>query len=74
MKAFYDVRKEEDKEGMFEYGYVLKRFPDEPITVCVKKSVEEQNNRSVFGTWMKKITNPVDTSDLKNPVSVFLIF
>ena len=32
LKAFYDVRKEEDKSKAFEYGYVLKQFPDEQIT------------------------------------------
>jgi hypothetical protein len=30
MKAFYDVRS--NKEGVFEYGYVLKAFPDEVNT------------------------------------------
>ena len=33
LKAFYDVRKEADKASTFEYGYVLKAFPDEPIKV-----------------------------------------
>lgn len=33
LKAFYDVRKEADKASTFEYGYVLKAFPDEPIQV-----------------------------------------
>jgi len=67
LKAFYDVRKDEDKESTFEYGYVLKNFPDEEITVAIKKTVEEQNARNPFLSWMSKITNPVDTSDLKNP-------
>ena len=67
LKAFYDVRKEEDKSSTFEYGYCLKNFPDEEIRTAVKKTVEEQNARNPFLSWMSKITNPVDTSDLKNP-------
>ena len=34
LKAFYDVRKEADKANTFDYGFVLKAFPDEPIKVC----------------------------------------
>mmetsp|Transcript_32817 Transcript_32817/g.47375 ORF Transcript_32817/g.47375 Transcript_32817/m.47375 type:complete len:212 (-) Transcript_32817:193-828(-) len=62
LKAFYDVRK--DKDGIFEYGYCLKAFPDEPIRVIEKEVVEEKN---FFTSWLGKITNPIDTTDLKNP-------
>lgn len=42
LKAFYDVRK--DKEGIFEYGYCLKAFPDEPIRTLQKEVVAEGGN------------------------------
>merc|ERR1711907_730446 len=62
-----DAIYEEEQGTTFEYGYVLKNFPDEEIKVAVKKTVEEQNARNPFLSWMSKITNPVDTSELKNP-------
>jgi len=63
MKAFYDVRSE--KDGMFEYGYVLKAFPDEEIKIAMKVSAEELNKRNFFSTWLGKVTNPLDTSELR---------
>lgn len=63
LKAFADVRGE--SIGMFEYGYCLKAFPDEQITVIKKITAEEQNN-NFWSNWLGKITNPIDTSELKN--------
>jgi len=81
LKAFYDVRKE--KSGIFEYGYCLKAFPDEPIRVIEKEVIEEKNfftnwynifltvilyyTLYIFSFRLGKITNPIDTTDLKNP-------
>ena len=46
LKAFYDVRV--DKEGIFEYGYCLKAFPDEPIIVIKK---DEEQSKNFFTNW-----------------------
>jgi hypothetical protein len=62
LKAFYDVRAE--KDGVFEYGSCLKAFPDEEIKVLTKEVPKESGN--FFSTWLGKITNPLDTEDLKN--------
>eukprot|EP01041_Mallomonas_annulata_P014903 gene14903-31643_t len=62
LKAFYDVRAEADKSSTFEYGYVLKAFPDEPIKLAVRQNVEENSN--FFKNWIGKLTNPIDNSDL----------
>lgn len=50
LKAFYDVRSE--KEGTFEYGYVLKAFPDEEIKICRKTVAQEKN---FFSSWLGKV-------------------
>lgn len=83
LKKFYDIR--QGKEGIFEYGYCLKAFPDEPIQIVVKE--DSSANRNFFTNWyivklsslifsnmiqclifrLGKITNPIDTSELKNP-------
>ena len=62
LKAFYDVRA--NKEGVFEYGSCLKAFPDEEIKVITKEIPQETGN--FFSTWLGKITNPLDTEDLRN--------
>lgn len=62
LKAFWDVRA--DKVGVFEYGQCLKAFPDEEIKV-LKKDVVAQNG-NFLSNWLGKITNPLDTADLKN--------
>lgn len=36
-------------EGSFEYGYVLKAFPDEPIQLAVKEEVKA--NKNFFVNW-----------------------
>jgi len=65
MKAFYDVRKEEDKANCFEYGHCLKAFPDEDIKV-IKKEDAIQKQGNFFTNWFQSVTNPTDTSDLTN--------
>jgi len=65
LKAFYELRS--DKTAVFEYGYVLKAFPDEEITPIVREGAVEKTMMSVFTNWLGKITDPMDTSDLKNP-------
>jgi len=61
LKVFYEIR--DDKSGIFEYGYCMKAFPDEPIKIAVPTKSKETN---FFMNWIGKITNPIDNSDLKN--------
>ena len=46
LKAYAEFRK--DKESIFEYGFVLKAFPDEPITMAMKEPVNQGN---FFTNW-----------------------
>ena len=39
-------------------------FPDEPITLASKPDNSTQKN--FFSNWLEKITNPIDTSELKS--------
>ena len=48
LKAFYDVRKE--KYGLFEYGYCLKAFPDEPIRI-IERGTESSEGKNFFTNW-----------------------
>jgi hypothetical protein len=64
LRAFAEVR-DKDAKGLFEYGYCLKAFPDEPITI-IKKEDSVQQETNFFTNWLGKITNPNDYSDLKN--------
>ena len=48
LKAFYDVRKE--KYGVFEYGYCLKAFPDEPIRI-IQRETGVGEGKNFFTTW-----------------------
>jgi hypothetical protein len=64
LKAFYEVRA--DKSTVFEYGYCLKAFPDEEIKIAKKSDVNSEEDKGFFGNWLQKITNPLDTGDLKN--------
>ena len=71
LKAFYDVRSEEQKADMWEYGSTLKAFPDEPIVIRTKdEGAEDPGGGNFFTNWVKSITNPVDASDLKTPGAV----
>ena len=65
LKAFSDVRGE--TKGLFEYGSCLKAFPDEPITLLKKdEEAKAQEKTNFFTSWLSKITNPIDTTTLKN--------
>jgi hypothetical protein len=66
MKAFYDVRKEEDKANTFEYGCCLKAFPDEEIKILNKEDAYAKKG-NFFQNWLGSVTNPNDNSELKNP-------
>mmetsp|Transcript_26458 Transcript_26458/g.26708 ORF Transcript_26458/g.26708 Transcript_26458/m.26708 type:complete len:210 (+) Transcript_26458:95-724(+) len=65
LKAFYDVRADMDKASTFEYGYVLKAFPDEEITP-VKREDETAGGSNFVMNWIGKLTNPIDNSNLNN--------
>ena len=69
LKAFYELQGGAAKKGIFEYGYCLKAFPDEPIQI-VKEEVEQETN--FFQNWLSKITNPLDTKDLNSDKTVTL--
>eukprot|EP01038_Epipyxis_sp_PR26KG_P009618 gene9618-12952_t len=62
LKLFYEISN--DKSVAFEYGYCLKAFPDEPITLITKES---PSNKNFFSNWLGKLTDPIDTSNLNNP-------
>ena len=47
MKPFYDLKA--DKSSVFEYGYCLKAFPDEPIIIATKEVAAEAGN--FFSNW-----------------------
>jgi hypothetical protein len=63
LKAFSDTRN--GKEGLFEYGYCMKAFPDEPIVVIKREDIAASNG-NFFTNWLSKMTSPIDTDDLKN--------
>ena len=63
LKAFSDTRN--NKEDLFEYGYCMKAFPDEPIVV-IKKEDSIPQSGNFLSSWLNKLTNPLDTDDLKN--------
>ena len=65
LKAFSETRA--NKEGIFEYGYVLKAFPDEEIKLIpsAEEQVEEANKKGFFQRWLGSVTNPLDASELK---------
>ena len=61
LKAYYETRK--DKGDCFEYGWCLKAFPDEEIRLVEKEAIQEETG--FFKNWLNRITNPMDTEDLK---------
>jgi hypothetical protein len=68
LKAFYELRKDSEKASAFEYGYVLKAFPDEEIKLAVREGNENKSN--FFMNWVGRLTNPIDNTDLKNKGTV----
>lgn len=65
MKAFYDVRSDEDKETTFEYGFCLKAFPDEVIEIINREDAQPKQG-NFFQNWLGSITNPMDSSNLNS--------
>jgi len=68
LKAFYEFRS--DKVNVFEYGYCLKAFPDESITIAERATTNNQGN--FLTNWFGKLTNPIDNSELKNKGDIYL--
>jgi len=68
LKAFAETRANKEGLGLFEYGYVMKAFPDEEIRVIASQETvaEEANSKNFFSRWLDSITNPVDATELKN--------
>jgi Family of unknown function (DUF6523) len=64
LKAFSDTRA--NKEGIFEYGYVLKAFPDEQINLIPspEEEAEKANSQNFFQRWLGSVTNPLDATEL----------
>mmetsp|Transcript_49615 Transcript_49615/g.55401 ORF Transcript_49615/g.55401 Transcript_49615/m.55401 type:complete len:192 (-) Transcript_49615:147-722(-) len=53
-------------ETEFEYGYNLKIYPDEPVTVATKRSGGDGPS---IGNWMSNLLSPIDTSNIPPPPS-----
>lgn len=70
LKAFVSVRGD---DKIFEYGYTLKAFPDEPIKPLKRPDPTKENQKGGFlANWLSSITNPIDTSSLSNNVEITL--
>ena len=48
-------------EGDMEYGYHLKRFPDEPIKIADAAAYQREVDKSknIFMKWASDLTNPL---------------
>jgi len=66
LKAFTETRASKDGVGLFEYGYVLKAFPDEQITPIASQEslASEANTKNFFQKWLDSVTNPLDGSEI----------
>ena len=51
-------------EQEFEYGYQLKIYPDEPVTVAAKQM---NTAGPSIGNWISNVLSPVDTSKTAPP-------
>jgi hypothetical protein len=51
-------------EQEFEYGFNLKIYPDEPVTVAVKQS---RSTGPSLGNWISNLLSPVDASNVPPP-------
>lgn len=51
-------------EQEFEYGFNLKIYPDEPVTVAVKQS---QSTGPSLGNWISNLLSPIDASNVPPP-------
>jgi len=74
LKAFAETRATKDGKGLFEYGYIMKAFPDEEIKIIPspESMAEEANGKNFFQRWLDSVTNPLDGTDIKNKGSVTL--
>ena len=52
-------------ETEFEYGYHLKVFPDEPVTVAVKNGPKSRGPS--LGNWISNLLSPIDASKAAPP-------
>jgi len=52
------LKKAAATEGSLEYGYNLKKFPDEPIKVAVKPS----GDKNPVVKWIENVISPLDAS------------
>ena len=56
------------KEEMFEYGYNLKIFPDDPIEVVNAPAlIESAGWLGVAARWWGNVLSPMDTSKVPKP-------
>jgi hypothetical protein len=51
-------------EAEFEYGYNLKIYPDEPVTVATKRAGGDGPS---IGNWMSNLLSPIDASSVPPP-------
>lgn len=51
-------------EQEFEYGFNLKIYPDEPVTVAVKST---RSSGPSLGNWISNLLSPVDASNVPPP-------
>lgn len=66
LRAFHRQRLDNGEKEVFEYGYCLKAFPDEPI-VLIEREKEKKEEGNFFTNWLSRLTDPVDTSSLHQP-------
>lgn len=71
LKLYYQTKSEETKANAFEYGYILKQFPDEEIKVIIRDE-DKASKKNFFSNWLERLTNPIDTTDIKNPGQITL--
>jgi len=67
LKAFVSVRGD---SKIFQYGYTLKAFPDEPIKPLERPDPNKDKGGNFFSNWLSTITNPIDTSSLSNNAEI----
>lgn len=75
LRNYYDSKKRDAGEStskdsttlsgndVFEYGYILKAFPDEEIKVIKRES---EGSKNFIANWLGRLTNPIDTSGVQN--------
>eukprot|EP01031_Cornospumella_fuschlensis_P026330 gene26330-31807_t len=72
---YEDKTRKEAQAAVFEYGYCLKAFPDEPIVRAGRPGDAKQQQGKGPGplgfvtNWLSKITSPLDTSGVKKTAS-----